>query len=289
MPHTQTRRHRAGGRTEFLTAMCLCLALVTAVIVGLALTRGSDQAAGASFTPGTRTPPPATRDYVDAYLIGDSVTDGTGGTGRANDRFGEVMAKRLNWSLTTDGVGGSGFQSKGPQANVDARFITRLQSIIDAQPDVVIVAGGRNDLFGSLSDYDAALSEFYTQLREGLPDARIVTIAPWRWDTTKDQVVVPLQAERAQVSKRITDSVGGTFLDPTTDLPRIDDQNSAALLTDDAFHPNAAGNRMVGEALALKLHSLGMPRGPEVWVQSGIGDDVMFTDRTEAFFASPLL
>lgn len=265
--------------------------VINSMLVVLALAAAGSVAAAFQPPPGNPVPyvpppaPPAvTRAPLDVYFIGDSVTGGAAGGGRENERYGNVMSARLNWIVTTDAVGATGFVAKGPQqSQVDATFGTRVQKIIAANPDIVIVAGGRNDSYAPIEDFTPKASEFFTQLRAGLPNTKIVTLAGWRWNTTDEVKAVKAQAALAQILEAETARVGGMFIDPVKELPMFEDSNAAQYITDDKFHPNAAGYRVLGEALARVMHAKGFPLGPEIWKESGVVTGE-FNDTVGAFF-----
>lgn len=265
--------------------------LTTALIAALTLGAGATAVATIGMQSGsseTYTPPaaapPVTRSAVKVYIIGDSVTGGSAGSGHENERYGNVMASGLNWALTTDAVGATGFAAKGPQSSkVDASFETRVDKIIAAKPDVVIVAGGRNDAYTPVEEVAPKVAKFFTQLRTGLPSAKIVTIAGWRWNTTIEKKAIAPQAALARVLGAETSRVNGTFIDPVASLPMFDDSNAGQYVSEDNFHPNREGYRMLGESLAKLMVTNGFSRGPEVWKEADLMSGE-YVDVTDAFF-----
>lgn len=271
MPDRRSLAYRAvsiRSRSWLITSMLVLLALAAAGSVTAAFRAAPLNAETYTAPPG---PPAPTRAPVSVYFIGDSVTGGAAGSGRENQRYGNVMAARLNWRVTTDAVGATGFVAKGPETSrVDARFGTRVQKILNANPDVVIVAGGRNDMYSNLAEVEANATDFYSQLRAGLPEAKIVTLAGWRWDTTAERKAIAPQAAIAEILRGQSDRIGGVFIDPVHRLPMFNDDNALQLVSEDQFHPTAEGYRVLGEALARVMVAEKFPRGPEVWKETGV-------------------
>lgn len=269
---------------------------VLAVLAAAAVAIGVPLAAGAiappSASPGESTrwvdssPPPTTRPKVIAYLIGDSITAGNG----QGHRYGDRLQTVLNWSMTIDGVGATGFVAKGFDPNdgtpvEDRSFPTRLQKIIDAKPDIVIIAGGRNDVYSGRDGVPEAIANFYTTLRAGLPDAKIVTISPWLWDTTTDRPYTDGVKRVDALLAEASASVDGTYIDSRTAVTPFTDADLKTLLSDDGFHPNDDGYARMADELARALVKAGIPRGPEKWTETGFHTNEWY-DPTDAVFTS---
>lgn len=265
------------------------LGILTAGTVGMVLVRGSGTPPEPQASPVAYVDTPErTRPHVLAYMIGDSVVAGAS-IGKPEKLLGAQMAQRMNWDFKRDGFGGSGYVAKGNQpdqgAPVDEAFQTRLPDIIKAAPDVVIVAGGRNDMYFPVEEVEAAAEKFLSSIRTGLPKTKIVTIAGWRWNTTPDQRWVDAQAQLSSSLQKATEKVDGVFIDPPVDLAPIDDTKAATMIAADLFHPTEAGHAYLGRDLAYELVERGVPRGPEVWKPKGLltGE---FEDATDAYFAT---
>jgi lysophospholipase L1-like esterase len=263
--------------------------MLTTATVGMVVVRGPGTPPASQASPiAYVAAPERTRTHVLAYMIGDSVVAGAS-IGKPEKLLGAQMAQRMNWDFKRDGFGGSGYVAKGNQpdqgAAVDQAFQTRLPAIIKAAPDVVIVAGGRNDMYFPVEEVRAAAEKFLSGIRMGLPNAKIVTIAGWRWNTTPDQRWVEAQAQISSGLEEATEKVGGVFIDPAVDLAPIDDTRAATMIAEDLFHPTEAGHAYLGRDLAYELVERGIPRGPEVWKPKGLltGE---YEDATDAYFAT---
>ncbi|MCP2047869.1 UNVERIFIED_ORG: lysophospholipase L1-like esterase [Paenarthrobacter nicotinovorans] len=221
-------------------------------------------------------------------MIGDSIVSGAS-IGKPERLLGAQMAQRMNWDFIRDGFGGSGYVAKGNQPDqgpsVDQAFQTRLPNLIKADPDVVIIAGGRNDMYFPIDDVEAAAVKFLSDIRAALPDSKIVTIGGWRWKTTQEARWVDTQAEMSQVLRAATEKVGGVYVDPAVDLAPITDELSGSMLAADLFHPTEDGHAYLGRDLAYELVERGLPRGPEIWKPKGLSTGE-FEDATDAYFAA---
>ncbi|WP_307462702.1 SGNH/GDSL hydrolase family protein [Microbacterium sp. SORGH_AS_0505] len=216
-------------------------------------------------------PPPATRDRVTAYVIGDSIVGGAG-TGGNPVTPGARMGSILNWSVKNDGIGGSGFVAFGRQLNpgveVDRSLGTRLDDVLKSKPDVVIVAAGRNDRGEDLEVVKSRMQSFFKDLRKGLPNATIVAVSPWIWDIPEDHEAQPAIEEITEDLRDTAQSVGAIFVDSRTQLWGVTPDTVATMTSADGWHPNSAGYINIGRDLARVLVDDGLPRGPERWVET---------------------
>lgn len=249
--------------------------LLTGTVGAIAHTRANSVPSGTQdkVFEGT-TAPPVSREHVSAYLIGDSLTAGTGASSQSR-QFGPLAAARLGWDLTIDGIGGSGFLNKGvapegkAEGEVDRSLPTRVDELAAAAPKIVIVAAGRNDIYSDPELVRSAMSTFFDEVRVALPEAKIVTVGTWRWDTTSEAQLSDAVAQLDSMLQEMTARVGGTFI-PSRTFLAVDDSNAATLLYDDGFHPNDAGYALIAESLAESLYEAGLPLGPEIWRETAL-------------------
>ncbi len=104
-------------------------------------------------------------------FIGDSYTQGFRVTNTAN-RWTTLVSARLGWQESNYGVGGSGFNGGGDS---NRPFLAQAQKAKadGVNPDVIIVAGGRND---GATAIGAKAKAVFDYLRVTWPTARLVTI-----------------------------------------------------------------------------------------------------------------
>ena len=208
--------------------------------------------------------------------LGDSITDGHGTTTNGNDRWTDVLARRLQENKATrdvgvlnQGIGGNHLLTDGLGPNVLARF----DRDVVAQTAVrwVIALEGINDL-GGLARMKDVTSEQHEELVRRMIGAfeQIVerahahgikvigaTILP---DTGSDYYHPDAsnEADRQKVNAWIR--AAGHF-DAVVDLDQVmsDPQDRTRLLpaydSGDHLHPGPAGYRVMGEAFALSLFS----------------------------------
>lgn len=191
-----------------------------------------------------------------AYLIGDSYSVVGGG-------FGASLAARMGWTLTVDGVGGSGYGVAGS----GTAFPDRLPALIAANPDVAIIEGGGNDWSANatpLATFITLLASFYASLRSSLPTATLYVTGAHRIGQTYFDALVSATA-----------TAGGVYVDwgdvaevPRTTIPAntrwltgtgnasapAGDGNRDVYLGSDSVHPNAAGCAYLGTRLAFAIN-----------------------------------
>lgn len=206
--------------------------------------------------------------------LGDSITDGHGATTDGNDRWPDVLARRLQANPSTrgigvlnQGIGGNHLLTDGLGPNVLARF----DRDVLAQPAVryVIVLEGINDLGGLARMTDVTAEQHaalvhrmvsaYEQIleRAHAHGLRVIgaTILP---DTGSDYYHpdAASEADRQQVNAWIRSA--GHF-DAVVDLDKLtaDPQNPTRLRpaydSGDHLHPGPAGYKAMGEAFAPSL------------------------------------
>jgi len=218
----------------------VALALVTAGVVAFALSPGRVPAAGAGAT-FTAEPLPtvttAAPKPVVAFL-GDSYTVGARATGPAA-RWSTIVAGKLGWAEQNFGISDTGYFDAGKEAN-GAPYHARVSQVAAVKPEIVIVSGGRNDLYrGSQADIDAAIHKTFHDLRAELPAAKIVAVNPF-WGA--DAVPQQLEAVAATV-KASSAEVGGTYQDIGQPL-----QGHPEWMHADQVHPVDAGYSAIAQA-----------------------------------------
>jgi lysophospholipase L1-like esterase len=206
--------------------------------------------------------------------LGDSITDGHGATTNGNDRWTDVLARRLQASPATrsigvsnQGIGGNHLLTDGLGPNALARFDRDV--LAPAGVRWVIVFEGVNDLGGLTRDGEVAPADHaalvkrimaaYQQiiLRAHAHGLRVygATITPF---TGSDYYHPgPLnEADRQEVNTWIR--TPGHFdavidFDSVVRDPQHPDRLQAAFDSGDHLHPSPAGYRAMGEAVPLSL------------------------------------
>lgn len=185
-------------------------------------------------------------------FLGDSITEGIGAPPRAG--YAWVTAERLGWPIAVvDGVSGSGYLTPG----YDRPMPHRVARVVASDPDVVVVAGGTNDVFTGYRPHEVARAArgLLAELSADLPDALVVVLGtfPTSADaalTGEGAVDDELRAAAAEVDAVFVDAhdlIGDALDDPG---------DWASYISGDGVHPNESGYRVLGEALAVRLDEI---------------------------------
>ena len=138
-------------------------------------------------------------------FLGDDWTAGTGATGKAQ-RFTTVVCTQLGAQEANFGVDGSGYAKSGTDGGP---FESRIDAIVAAHPQVVIVSGGRNDYVDAPATAAEHARDLFAALHTKLPDAVLIAIKPFWGDSDLPPV---MDALAAAVKQGVT-AAGGTYLD----------------------------------------------------------------------------
>lgn len=186
----------------------------------------------------TATPSASPKRTPVVAFIGDSYTAGS------DVRWTSLVAKTKGWREINLGRGGTGYEATAGKAGCGLDYCPPYGEMaakaIAAKPDVVFVAGGRND--GGV--YPAKIKAVFADLRRGLPDAKIYAVSPV-WD---DDPAPGWLARQSKAVKAAVSAAGGTFLDigePLSGHPK--------LITADGIHPNAEGYQALAAAVLREL------------------------------------
>jgi len=212
--------------------------------------------------------------------FGDSITDGTGTTINGDDRWPDVLSRRLHarfgddYVVVNQGIGGN--QVAGPpDYSPDKSFaggpsaISRLDRDIISLPGVsaVIWMEGIND-FGAadaaVETVEAGFSKGVARLREQIPGVTIVaaTLTSALHSIIVSHGRVEVDAKRKELNEflrasKIFDGVidfdAVTFDAATGEIKPAMQPNSSTGGPGDKLHPNRAGYAAMGNAIALEM------------------------------------
>jgi lysophospholipase L1-like esterase len=181
---------------------------------------------------------PSKADPVVAFL-GDDWTSGTGASGPAK-RFTTLVSAALHLQERNFGVAGSGYAKQGRSGG---DYASRVDDVVAAQPAMVIVSGGRNDVHDKLSFAAHQARQLFEQLRARLPGAVVIAVAPMWGDSA-----APTDLRRvARAVRKAAERVGARYLgvtDPTRGHP--------GFMADDA-HPDDRGYAAIATVLERRL------------------------------------
>jgi lysophospholipase L1-like esterase len=217
---------------------------------------------------------PAASNASAIVVLGDSITDGHGATTNANNRWPDVLAKRLQANAATrqvavlnHGIGGNRLLLDGLGPNALARF----DHDVIAQPGVryLIILEGINDIGTLTRDHDAPPADHealvrhmisaYEQMiaRAHTHGIKVIgtTILPFA-NSGYYHPAAPTEADRQAVNKWIRspehfDAV--VDFDQVTRDPQHPDRMLPAYDSGDGLHPSPAGFVAMAEAVPLSL------------------------------------
>lgn len=237
----------------------VALAALTVLMVVLALTQGGRQAdpalsavaASASVTP-VATPGGVTRQPIPpgvprAVFLGDSATAGIGAEG--GKAWTTLVAEAQGWGEINLAHGGTGYVTSvtGPAAQQACgeqscpSYLQLADQVGAADPDVIVVSGGREDGERSVS---RAAGDLFLALEQLVPDARIIVVSPL-WD---ESPLSPDMAGTVTGVRVAAQQTGVRHLDIGQPL-----DGRADLVAADGVNPNAAGHRAVADAVLAEL------------------------------------
>ncbi len=197
---------------------------------------------GAASVYSANRPPP---DYTSTYVpqpppprparlavIGDSYSAGAADS----VAWPELLSERRGWYLHNISVDGTGYV-----AGREMAFPNRFGYLLSQRPDVVVVAGSRNDENSPPSQVEAAATALFTELKTKAPKAVVLVIGPI-WDSSP-----PTGGARAanDATRRATESAGFTFVDALS----ANWLSDPALLQADRVHPTDAGQNVLTDRI----------------------------------------
>lgn len=174
-------------------------------------------------------------------FIGDSYTVGTG-TSLAGTGFPAILGDLRGWNVQNLAIAGTGYSTGQPDGLCPESgcnsYVGMLPAAVIADPDIVIVSGGRNDL-GRLH-LEQAVTVFYTELRRQLPEARLVVTSPLWDDSPTPDALITL---REHIEREAT-RVGAEHLDLGDMF-----ENRPDLIASDNLHPNEDGLSLIAQRI----------------------------------------
>lgn len=192
-------------------------------------------------------------------VLGDSITDGRGSTANGNNRWTDVLARRLakqHWSVLNEGMGGNHLLTDGLGPNALARFDRDVLGQTGVR--CLIVLEGVNDLAGRAGAAERVIAA-YEQIAERARahGVRVMggTILPYIGSTYYHPDALA-EEDRQKVNAWIRER--GHF-DAVIDFdammrdPEHPEQLLPAFDSGDHLHPSPAGYAAMGNGIPLKL------------------------------------
>jgi lysophospholipase L1-like esterase len=215
----------------------------------------------------------ATRTAGAVIILGDSITDGRGSTTNGNDRWPDVLARRLQAAPATAevavlnaGIGGNRLLRDGLGPNA----LARLDRDVLAQPGVrwLVVFEGINDIgtaagarekgepAATADDIIGAYAQIIERARAQGIRVSGCTIMPFEGFTYAGYYTPAGEADRQRINNWIRTS--GRFdavidFDAITRDPERPSRLAPAVDGGDHLHPSAAGYKVLADAIDLAL------------------------------------
>lgn len=181
-----------------------------------------------------------------AYL-GDSYTAGTQYGGNGSAGYPAIVAQHFGWRPYLAAVGATGYVAGGYTQD----FASRVPSVIQQQPKVVIVMGSRNDQHSDPAAVQTAASNDIARIRGALPTSHIVVIGVvWPGGNPPVGAVDANTAVKEAASK----VVGVSFIDALAEHWLWQDKG---LIAPDYSHPTDAGHQVLALLVEFDLTKLG--------------------------------
>jgi hypothetical protein len=196
---------------------------------------------------------------VHAAFLGDSYTYGVGARDRT-DGYAYRVARAEHWSADVVGLPGSGYVRVAEKD--DKKISDGIDSVIAAQPQVLIVECGHNDADLGIDRAQVeptALGDLRA-LRAGLPDATIVVVGPVWLSGHPDRQVIAVRRDIHAAQRQIP---GSLWIDPIaehwfTGQFQRHTGDDATMINYAVGHPNDVGYRHIARLLERDLHALGV-------------------------------
>ena len=215
-------------------------------------------ATSAADTPRPELTPPRSRPT--ALVISDSYTSGSG---LAETSYACDAVRKMGWLCKLAAEPGTGFISGG-NANrfpIDkgtgksTSFGERISALARSYtPDIVILDGGRNDVFAPPSARFEVTGSTILQIRQTWPKARIVFVAPRFLTRPEDDLGV--NDDTVDALKKKADVKDLVVVDP---ILSFKDSDTKRLISADGTNPNRTGELALAAALADALAKSGIP------------------------------
>lgn len=182
-------------------------------------------------------------DRVVLAVLGDSFSAENPTT--RGPEWPRTLARRLGWALADSSVNGSGYLSPGATRS----FGARVPSVVAQRPDVVLVAGGAEDVGAyPMSEVSAAAEDVVRRLSAGTGDTEVVLVSPFSRGEPG-----PLTLQLNEAFRRVAERTETAYVDATRWLVP-----ATGLFTPDGMHPDATGHAVLARRMERELRRQGV-------------------------------
>jgi len=187
-------------------------------------------------------------------IIGDSYTEGAGAHHKLADFYACRLGKAMGWYNTIiSGLGGTGYYNP---AGVHKTYGERVNDVIAANPDAVIITGGINDV-GETSAGDEGWDayRYYRDIRLALPNTEIFVAGPFYPQDVHYPNAYRDEIKRAAAAIPRTHFIDATnwFTGDGNEEAPAHNGNADMYIGPDGVHPNTAGHKYLAAKLAAEL------------------------------------
>ena len=219
-------------------------AVVVAVVIGAWALVVEPQNRAAAAEVSASHPAPSPSHALRVAVIGDSYTAGVGLS--KGEVWSALLGAERGWTVWNYAEGGTGYVKRyatggAKVCGTDAcpNYGEVVPDVVAAEPDVVIVAGGRNDGALLTPELDRGITGTYQAIRKGLPNVKIIGVAPI---LAADDSPASFPEVKPAV-ERAVEAVGGSYVDLGAPLG-----GHPELIQKDGVHPNADGQKAIAAA-----------------------------------------
>ncbi|OZG29153.1 hypothetical protein BH683_010830 [Williamsia sp. 1138] len=197
----------------------------------------------------TFTEPPLPDDgVVRLAVIGDAVSKGTP---KNTTVWPEIVAHERGWELTNAAGGGGGYVNGLPKHRA---FADKLNEAVRNTPEIVVVAGSRNDSNAAPAVVAKEALALLTDLTTRLPESQVIVVGPiWDYKKPTPEVLAVNESVRQAANQ-----LGLTFVDAIA----ANWLSTPGLLQGDTAHPTDAGQKVIAEQMNAVLPEIETPAPP---------------------------
>jgi len=154
---------------------------------------------------------PSDRRGPRVAILGDSYTGGTGSSGSCLTGWATYACEALGWyDRYLAFGGGTGYLNGGSYT-----FAQRISDVTNANPDIVILAGGHNDFTYTPAALGAAVTSLINSLKTALPNAVIIVLSEI-WGSSQERSWYSNQFDLHDAIKNAAISTGAAYIDVIT-------------------------------------------------------------------------
>jgi lysophospholipase L1-like esterase len=184
-----------------------------------------------------------------AAFIGDSITAGHGASSEQT-RWTSLVSQKMGWIEHNFGRGGTGYLAtssrEGCGLDFCPNYLGMLNDVVSSDPEIVVVAGGANDMAEFVSNsgpVSRAITDTFNELRMRLPNARIIAVGPFGRDITSSLIAFDLVVQDA------ARAIGGEYVSLIAPNPVVREDMFLA----DGAHVNDSGHAAIADRITSVL------------------------------------